>query len=145
MEKITRPNFAPNDCYLDDDGILRFVVHGNHSFEQNILLNKIIDETAARLRAENKPVLILVDVTDMTSSSFRSRQSAAQNSLRIDMDSLCYVGGDNTTNRVLLRLVLRLFDPSRFRYFDNMDLARKWLLDFKSRQPTADRRPPKSS
>jgi 4-hydroxy-3-methylbut-2-enyl diphosphate reductase IspH len=141
MQKIERLGFAPAECFIDDDGILRFVLHGHHSLEQNVMLNQIVDDMSRKLRAQGKPVLIMVDVCDMTSSTFRSRQSAAMNSLHIGMDSLCYVGGDNTSNRLLLRLVLRMFDPNRFHYFDSEDLARKWLHDYKSRKVTKDRRP----
>jgi len=141
MRKIEKIGFAPDECFLDDDGILRFVLYGVHTLEQNIILNRIIDEVAAELRSQGKPVLILVNITGVEEVPFSVKRNIAQESLRIDMDGLCYVAEEKSPYVPILRLVLKLYDPNRFRLVEDEALARRWLADYSNRKLTGDRRP----
>jgi len=142
MEKLDLPGFAPDTCTEDNDGVLHFVLRGNHTLEQNIILIQAIDDYSARHRAVGKPVLVIVDLSDATYLSFRTKQHAAKESLRFDADSLCYVSTNNNTNTILLRMVLRLFDPGRFHLSPTTVDARKWLFAYNTRKRTANHRPP---
>jgi hypothetical protein len=142
MEKLDLPGFAPDTCTEDDDGVLRFVLRGNHNLEQNIILIQAIDDYSARRRAVGKPVLVIVDLSKGTHFSFRTKSHAARESLRFDVDSLCYVSFHNNTNYLLLKLILRMFDPGRFHLSATVAEARKWLFAYNTRKRTANHRPP---
>jgi hypothetical protein len=141
MSKIEKIGFDPDECFLDDDGILRFVLRGVHTLEQNIILNRIIDETAADLRSQGRPVLILVNIAGVEEVPFSAKRNIAQESLRIDMDGLCYVAEPDSPYVPILRLVLKLYDPNRFSLVEDEASARKWLVNYSNRKFTEDRRP----
>jgi len=133
MQKIERSGLERNECFLDDDGILRIVDHGVSTEGANKTIADIIIEVSKKFRAEGKPVLVIVDVTDMIRSTFRARQQAAKDSKRVDIDGLCYVVGKNSYGRMLLKIALRLFDQNKFHGADTVEEARLWLFDYKSR------------
>jgi hypothetical protein len=141
MEKIERAGFEPDECFFDDDGILRFVVRDEHSLEQNEILNAIIDEMAVKLRSQAKPVLVLVDITNIKEVSFKTKQNIARESSRIDVDGLCYFTAVEGPLISVLKLVLKLYDPNRFWLVDDEALAREWLLNYHNRDLSEDRRP----
>jgi hypothetical protein len=142
MQKLDLPGFAPDTCTEDDDGILHFVLRANHTLEQNVILIQAIDNYSARRRAIGQPVLVIADLSKGTHFSFRTKQHAARESLRFDVDGLCYVSFHNKTNYLLLKLILRLFDPNRFHLSPTVAEARKWLFAYNTRERTANRRPP---
>jgi hypothetical protein len=141
MQKLGLPGFAPETATEDGDGILHFVLRGNHSLEQDVILIQAIDDYSARRRAIGQPALVIVDLSDVAYLSFRTKQHAAEESLRFDVDGLCYVSTNNSTNTILLRLVLKLFDPNRFHLSPTVAEARKWLFAYNTRERTANRRP----
>lgn len=125
--KVIRKEFEPNECFIDDDGVMRFVLHGEHTLELNRILCGIVRRESSKLRAAGKPVMMMVDINDLKNATMASRRSAASESLRLDVDGLAYSGGKNTWSSALLKFVLTMFDKERFRYFDNEAAARAWL------------------
>lgn len=120
-------DIAPSECHIDDDGIVRFVVHGMLDLPKMTDFCKRVAEMAALQRAKNAPVLIMINVNDETDNTLSARNEAARASRKLDIDRLSYVGDRNVKQRMLLKLVLSLFGP-KFHLADDEATARAWLL-----------------
>jgi hypothetical protein len=139
MESPKPVEYASGKASLGSDGLIDLTIFGVHTFEDNVKLFAFLHAASAFRRGQKQPVLIRVNMREMVRADFRARQNTYKQSLTFDLDCLCYVGGKNGAGKELLKLALRMFDPNRFHYFESMDEARDWLLDYKKRKLSKDR------
>jgi hypothetical protein len=128
MEKIIAPELEPSECEITDNGAIWFTIKETHTLAQNVALTSIINKLSKRLRDQKLPVRVIVDIRGMTASTFSARRNAAKEGWNIDIDRFCYLGSEKSADITLLKLVLKLYDPKKFRYLEDETEARRWLL-----------------
>lgn len=123
----------PNKVFLGENDIIFNLYEGNQAQEsiQNMVNenNRII----TKLRRQNKPVLVLADLTKLGQSSIGSRQASADALKNKDYDKVALFGANKFMKYVGNFIITASGQERRARMFDTEDEAMAWLKNGKQR------------
>lgn len=108
------------------DGILYFSYRGDQTSESITQFKAETDRDIAWLKAAGKPVLMLIDVTELKKISSPARQ-AAVNLMGNTGDKLAVVGASLFLRSMAKLVATALGLQSKISYFDKSEDARIWL------------------
>jgi hypothetical protein len=118
-----------NEVFYDEkDGFIHNLYHGYQTAE---IMKKRVEETVAiiaQLRAENKPVRVLIDLTKSQGASPQARKIGVEGVQKNDFDKAAFFGASQFTKNLMTFLLVIMGKEDKIRYFDNEEDARKFLL-----------------
>jgi CHASE1-domain containing sensor protein/nitrogen-specific signal transduction histidine kinase len=125
------PSLAPlpnrADVSLGDDGIINVVGHGH-------ITAAVVESAAAQLRplaqslrAQHRPVYVLIDVSNITSQDSAARLAFKHNA-DIDVDRSAAYGASLAIG-LIMQYLMKSTTPTHSRYFRTRAQALAWLLD----------------
>lgn len=118
---------ANNSLQILPDGILELTQKGFQTKESIVQFQAKIDDLTANMHAENKKVLILVDVSGVTGQE-PEVLAMARERLKGKFDALALVGTTSTVQMIINWLLHAIGDDARIRSFNDRTEATKWLL-----------------
>jgi UDP-N-acetylmuramyl pentapeptide synthase len=122
---------AQNNFFMNDTGIIEIITTGDRTASLIQSSAQKIFDFAAELRKENKPVLILNDISQMGELPPEAHKVFADITRAADYDRFALVGNDNIM-RLGANLIAQATGKSeKFKYFDSHDRAIAWLQEFK--------------
>jgi len=134
MRVIDQPNMSPNRVWIDDDDILNLKVYGIHTTERDAIVHLALLKGAAMLKESGQTARLLVDMTDLESSTAGGRRAAFLGLIDLGPDYAAFGGARNALEAGLIRMTAKLMSRGVYRYFDGVPTARHWL---ESRPETA--------
>lgn len=118
-----------NDILLDDNGFL--VVHYDDHQTPEIMkerLNKL-SELIPKMRAQNKPVKLLAIMNSPGDSSHEVRKMGVEAISNYDFDKVAIFGNTTPMRNLFNFLLVVAGRKERVKYFEDMDMAKKWLRE----------------
>jgi hypothetical protein len=118
---------SQNEYRFDkDDGIIYFSYRGDQTSESVTQFKDETDRDIAWLKAAGKPVLMLIDVTELKKISSPARQ-AAVNLMGNTGDKLAVVGASLFLRSMAKLVATALGIQTKISNFDSQEEARIWL------------------
>ena len=110
-------------------GIIELVQTGYQTTKSIMEHSNEISDLVKKRRAENKPALLLVDISGITGHESTVRD-IAHNNLTNDFDSMAIVTAENITARLIGNWLVKLVGQGeRVRFFESHDEALTWLAE----------------
>lgn len=81
-----------------------------------------------RLRQIEKPILVLIDVTEMGKMNLGAIESASIGLHNLPYDRLAAYGMNEKNSKIVHWLIRKTTDPNKVKLFDDRESAVKWLL-----------------
>ncbi|MBI3283103.1 STAS/SEC14 domain-containing protein [Candidatus Curtissbacteria bacterium] len=117
----------PNQVFLDQDGFIHNIYQGDQTRESvEAVVNKN-NQLVAKLRQQNRPVLVLADLTQLGQSSLGSRQASAEALKNEDFDKVALFGANIFMKHVGNFIITASGQDQRAKMFNTKDEAIGWL------------------
>lgn len=120
-----------NQVFVRKDGLIFCVYDGSQTAESLGLMVRETEKISSQLRKENKPVLILVDMTRFGNASIDARATAASALERNTYDKVAIFGANRFLRHVSNLLIFATRKSDIVRHFESEEHAKKWLLSEK--------------
>lgn len=118
-----------NSVVLGDDGIILIKVEGDQTEESVNVMGRQVEACLAKLAEQNKPGLVIDDITKLGATNIPARQTVAMYARTLPYKKLAMLGDGNTAMRVGTNLLLKAIGMgSKVKYFEDRAEATKWLL-----------------
>ena len=128
MQKMSTPGLAPDECYIDDSDIVVLVMRGEHTPAKDILTTRTLREGIDIVRAEGKPVRIMLDMMQVTKMGPTARFKGFTNIMWIKNCKIAFIINEHSIVGQFVLLCRNIVDLKRYCNFANEADARTWLL-----------------
>ncbi len=116
-----------NTIELQSDGILMSVYQPVQTYEAIHDVTLETQKLIEKVRAEGKPVLILIDIRQVTTQDIGARKAALEGITNLRFDKMAVFGATLFIKHVT-KFILQMSGKSDFiRYFETQDEAVRWL------------------
>ena len=117
----------PNKAYINDNNQVDITYHGEQTAEWVEETNKETLRLADQLRAESKPVLILINVSDIPATDSASRRVGSEYLEKINFDKLAIYGSNSFIRTVVNLVILASPKANTVKLFSKREDAEQWL------------------
>lgn len=116
-----------NTVDIEPDGVVCLSYKDQQTYESIFVLNSQTQKHITHLRSEKKPVLLLINLTQLGRTLSGARKIAAESLKNLDYDRIAVFGKDLFT-KILVNLVISATHKElTVKYFMSEKEARDWL------------------
>ena len=120
----------PNKVF-EEAGLIHNVYEGEQTADTVIEVQHRTEDLIAKLRAQGRSALILVDLRKLTGTHSSARLGSSDNLKKFDFDRIALFGA-NLFIKYLANFIIKASgNGRRVRYFNSETEARAWLAAFK--------------
>jgi hypothetical protein len=117
-----------NIVSLHPGGYIEVLVKGPQSYLSFDLIKRDVQQLTNKLQFENKPVLGLVDLTEMTGFNTGSNKAALEILEAVPYTKVALFGGNSAISTVTDLVIQAIGKGDRTRLFKDKESALAWLL-----------------
>jgi hypothetical protein len=123
------PGLAPDECYIDNSGIIVLMMRGEHTPAKDIFTTRALREAVDIMRTEGKPIRIIIDMLQVTKIGPLARIKGFTNVMWIKNCKIAFIINEHTTIGQFVLLCRNIVDLKKYGNFFNEVDARAWLFD----------------
>lgn len=119
---------SKNKVVINDDDIIEIFVIGDQTRDSILPMGNETRACLEKLAAEQKPGLILDDLTQLGQTDIPARQAVSDLAKTLPFKKVAMVGQPNLLMRYGTKLLLQAIGMgNKIKYFENRDEAIRWL------------------
>jgi predicted glycosyltransferase len=119
-----------NELKIEDStGFIISIYHGHQTAVSILEIAQAAAQTIQSVRAQHKPVLLLIDTRDIESQDSGSRKAAIEAINSLDYDKMAIYGAPLFIKYVVEFLITVSQKKEKIKYFDTEEQARSWLMN----------------
>jgi len=131
MQKILITGLKHDECYIDDDGVIVMMIRDEHTEEAESHTSKALRGAVKMLRAQGKPVLVLINMLESIDVGRMGRLKAYATVMSVGANKIVFVVKRNSSLDRYLLLCRHIVDLKKYNHCYSVADARDWLLNNK--------------
>ena len=128
MQKILVTGLTHDECYIDDEGVIVMMIRDMHTEYADYHTSKALREAVGILRAQGKPVLVLINALESADAVRMGRLKAYASVMSVKADKTIIVVRRHSGLDTFLLLCRHIVDTKKYNHCYNVADARDWLL-----------------
>ena len=119
-----------NVTFHEEEGYIEETWDGDITLEYVEDMTTSSQPLMSKLRSEGKPVLMLLNITDMGQTDSKARATSIKMLNNMDFDKMAVYGSGGVFQRNLVNLLVKAASMgSKIKYLDSRESAIEWLLN----------------